>query len=361
LGLHNKSFGRERNLLTQGDAELAQIIFRLLRNATSQQVVRDFLKSLGIATSAQNWDDLFTRRIQPALNEGLLTISDFRSLLQQVEECGRQHTFLFKCDADSAHTLLSRARVTRIASEEGLGDLLTDPLDLELPDEPTIVDIRLTPHDGARHLSELMIKVVETRTTKVFVGETWDRVAGTMTKQYVLHHKRAVNVAVLRDTGVLELRIASQDNQSKYHDNLRVFRAAIARFIPQNGFAAVLLSRAKTKLWNDQESLAGEIRYSHSSARNDFGFVMNVSSSSQADNISTDDGSKAAMQSFLDSEGHVTAANVYVKIPDTDREIHLLLSGEPNEFAIPVACSAEDYAYVRDKILSFNRASSARS
>ena len=64
----------------------------------------------------------------------------------------------------------------------------------------------------------------------------------------------------------------------------------------------------------------------------------------------------AAIDSFLASDGHVTGANVYAKIHGTDpvREIHLLLSGDINEFAVPVACSAEDYSYVRGKVISLN-------
>ena len=84
---------------------------------------------------------------------------------------------------------------------------------------------------------------------------------------------------------------------------------------------------------------------------------MSVSSSAQEDNLSTDGGSTAAMQSFLNGDGHIVGANLYVKIPDTDpaREVHLLISGDVNEFAVPVSCSAGDYEHVRRKILALNR------
>ena len=106
----------------------------------------------------------------------------------------------------------------------------------------------------------------------------------------------------------------------------------------------------------DRVALADEIRYSNSTAKNDLGAVMQISSSSQEDNLSSDDGSMAALDSFLAGDGHVTGTNVYVKIPGTvaKREIHLLISGDVNEFAIPVACSAEEYSYVRGKIITLN-------
>jgi hypothetical protein len=252
--------------------------------------------------------------------------------------------------------LISRQRVEGIAAEEALTPLLTTPLNLELPDTSTIVDIRLVQSTGEQQPQGLVIKVVETRLTKVLIGETTDMAAGRMTKTYAVAQKRAVNIAHLSKSGLLEFRVASQDNQSRYHDNLRALRLKVSKFIPMGGFELVSLSKAKDRLLEDRATLSGEVRYSHSTASNDFGFSMQVSTSSQDENLSTDDGSMAALESFLANEGHVTGSNIYVKIPDTEppREIHVLLSGEVNEFAVPVSCSTGDYMYVRGKILSLN-------
>lgn len=344
-------------MLSHEDAQLAQVIFRLLKQATSQQVVRDFLKANGVHTSAANWDDLFTRRIQPALEDETLTVAQLLSLLQQVEECGKQHTFLFACEPDTARGILSRRRIQQLAAEQGVAALLTTPLALELPEAPTLVDIRLIGTEGADELDGLVVKQVETRTTKVFLGETYDDENSTMARNYSLSKKRAVNIAYLSADGMLEMRVASQDNKTHYHENVASLRRAIAPFVPREGFGMVSLSRAKDRLWAEREALADEVRYSNSSARNDFGYTMNVSSSAQEDNLSTDDGSTAAMQSFLDGDGHITGANLYVRIPDSDpaREVHLLISGDSNEFAVPVSCSAGDYEHVRGKILALNR------
>ncbi len=346
----------EPELLSLDDVEVSQVIFRLLKHATSQQVVKDFLKKKNIASSAQNWDDLFTRRIQPALNDGVIAIGELRDLLREAEECGRQHTFLFRCAPERAIALISQQRVEGIAAEEGLSPLLTTPIDLELPDTSTIVDVRLDLSNGAQQPRALLIKVVETRTTKALLSETTDMVAGRMTKTYAVTKKRAVNIAQLNENGLLEFRLASQDNQSRYHDNLRALRIQVSKFIPLGGFEMVSLSKAKDRLLEDRATLAGEVRYSHSTASNDFGFSMQVSTSSQEENLSTDDGSMAALESFLANEGHVTGSNIYFKMPDTEppREIHVLLSGEVNEFAVPVSCSTGDYMYVRGKILSLN-------
>lgn len=305
-------------MLSQEDAQLAQVIFRLLKQATSQQVVRDFLKAHSVRSSAANWDELFTRRIQPALDDGTLTVKQLRTLLQEVEECGRQHTFLYVCPPAAAQAILSRHRIEALANEQGLAGLLGTPLDLELPNVPTLVDIRPIGQEGMDELAGLVIKQVETRETRVFVDEKYDAATGTMTRTYTMSKKRAVNVAYLNANGMLELRVASQDNKTHYHENVASFRRAIAPFIPLDGFATVSLSKAKDRLWSDREALVNEVRYSNSSARNDFGYTMSVASSAQEDNLSTDDGSTAAMHSFLQGEGHITGVNIYIKVPDTD-------------------------------------------
>ncbi|MNZ95780.1 hypothetical protein D3C78_1149480 [compost metagenome] len=156
--------------------------------------------------------------------------------------------------------------------------------------------------------------------------------------------------------GLLELRIASQDNSTRYTELVRDMLLRIRKFIPHDGFSMVSLSAAKDKILKDRTQLSSEFRYSNSTAVNDLGAVMQISSSSQEDNLSSDNGSMAAIDSFLARDGHVTGANVYAKIPGTDpqREIHLLLSGDVNEFAVPVACSAGEYSYVRGKVISLN-------
>lgn len=343
-------------VLSEADKKLSVVIFSLIKQATNQQTVRDFLKSKGVPVSAANWDELYDKRILPALHQQKFTVNEFRTLLQQVEEYGRQHTFLYQCTPARAQGLMSPVRIRAIAQEQGLEDLLETPLDLELPDQATIVDIRLFQPDPARIPASLTIKIVEKRMIRTFNSETIDRAAGVITKNYSFTEKRAVNVATLNHEGLLELRIASQDTQTKYTNLVRELLSKIRLFIPQDGFTWVSLNNAKTKILTDRAILADDIRYSNSTAKNDLGAVMQISSSSQDDNLSSDGGSMAALDSFLASDGHVTGTNVYVKIPNTDpqREIHLLISGDVNEFAIPVACSAEEYSYVRGKVIALN-------
>lgn len=343
-------------MLSDEEIRLSKIIFRLLKQATSQQVVKDFLRENGQPVSAQNWDDMYDKRIRPALDSARFTIADLRGLLQQVEEYGRQHTFLFRCQPERAAGILSQERLETVARENGLEQLLHTPLDLELPEERTIVDIRLGRYPNGT-ISGLTIKVVEKREVKSLIDEIVDKEAFRMTKVYSYIEKRAVSIAHLSPDGLLELRIASQDTQRKYNELVRALRAKINRLIPNEGFEPVSLSAAKDKILRDRDELQNELRYSHSTARNDFGAVIQVSLGSQDENLTEDEGAMAALDSFMNEDGHVTGTNVYVKIPDTDpvREIHLNISGEINEFAVMAACSPGEYQHVRGKIIAFNR------
>ncbi|WP_313552388.1 hypothetical protein [Pseudomonas sp.] len=343
-------------MLSEEEVRLSKVIFKLLKQATNQQVVKDFLKENGQHFSAQNWDELYDKRIRPALDEGRFSVSDLRGLLQQVEEYGRQHTFMYQCTVERATAILSPERLQAVTAEIGLDNLLTTPLDLDIPEDSTIVDIRLSRYPNQK-VSGLTIKVVEKRVVKSLIEESVDIDACRMTKVYSYLEKRAVSVAHLDDTGLLELRIASQDSQKKYNDLVRAMRAKIHRIIPWEGFEPVYLTKAKDKMLKEREILKDEIRYGHSTAQNDFGATIQLSLSAQEDNLSSDEGSMAALDSFLNEDGHVTGANIYIRIPDTDpvREIHLNISGEPNEFAVMAACSPGEYKHVRGKIIEFNR------
>lgn len=343
-------------MVSHEELRVAYTIFRLLRDATSQQVVKDFLRTRNLPISAANWEELYRKRIEPPLLDGKITVADLRNLLRDVEECGRQHVFLYETKPDHAKALIDEGRVRQLANEAGLIDLLENPIELELPEQPTLVDIRLIPRSNREPLASLLIKQVETRVTKKFLRDTTDLGSRTYSRIYSVETKRAVNIARLYESGLLELRVTSQDNSTRYRDNVEALFRAVSPFIKRANFSEISLKSVKNKLFNDRDALADEVRYSQLTAKNDFGFNMNVSSSSQEDNICEDGGSIAALETFIENDGEVTGTNIYLKILDVDpaKEIHTLISGEINEFAVPVACSLDEYEYVRRKILSLN-------
>lgn len=342
-------------VLSEADKKQSQVILRLLRQATSQPIVKDFLREKGAQHTAGNWDDLIAKRIQPALEQGRISVADLRKLLEEVEEHGKQHTFLFRCSPDSARQILSEKRITDLAHQLGLADALSTPQYVEMPEELKIVDIRLDRAESDRSVVGMTIKMVERRETSVLLDDSYDETTSKRTKVYTVTRKRAVSIAHLDSTGLLELRIASQDNSTKYHEQISEIKSKIHKLIPQDSFVQLSLSPAKDALINKSEELAGQIRYSNASAKNDYGFMMNLSGSQLAKNLSDDDGSNAAIKGFLGKKGYVTGSNIWVILPDSEsREIHVILNGEVNEFTVTAACTPREYSYVRGKILSLN-------
>lgn len=337
-------------------AQVAKTIYKLIRTATSQEIVRDFLRSKSIPVSASNWDDLYAKRIEPALHDNRISVEDLRNLLRDVEECGKQHTFLYQCDPAYAEKIIDQTRLHAVLKDLDLFGLLSAPLDLELPEQPTIVDIREIPKNGYSSFPSILIKVVETRTKKIFLHDLVNKEEQTFSKVYSYEEKRAVNIVRLYSNGLLELRIASQDNSTKYHENVNRLFGIVSKIIPAAGFNEIPLSKAKKKLFNDRKDLVNDVRYSYSTAVNDFGYSINLSCASQDDNICEDGGSMAALEGFIDNDGQITGTNIYLKINNTDpqKEVHVLISGASNEFAVTASCSIDDYEYVRRKIFELN-------
>ncbi|MDF5804620.1 hypothetical protein P4238_11985 [Pseudomonas aeruginosa] len=276
-------------------------------------------------------------------------------MLREVEEHGRQHIFLYKCLEDDAQKLLNRKRIETIAGELGLSNLLSEPLYVEMPEEPQVVDIRIDEAPNGSGVLSLTVKVCECRQTSKLVGDEYDEATSRRYKTYEIKKKRAISIAKLSIDGTLELRIASRDNSTKYHEQISELIRKVNNFFNITLFHQVSLSTAKDTLFKNKEKFEGTIRYSNTTARNDFGVAMNLSASNLSQSLLEDNGSNSAMKEFLSNDGFVTGSNIWFILPeDEDRQIHVILSGETHEFAVTGACTSREYSYVLGKILSLN-------
>lgn len=342
-------------VLSEAEEKQAQVIFNLLKEATSQTVVREFLREKDIAITAPNWDELYSNRILPALQSKKLSLVDLATLLQDVEEHGRQHIFLYKCSPADARAILNKTRIHSIAKDLGVAELLSHPLHIEMPEEAKIVDIRLPEAPNGTGPVSLTVKISECRETSKLVNDDYDPVTSSRTKTYKVTKKRAVNIATLTLDGLLEIRIASRDNSTKYHEQVSDVIRMASKFFPMDSFEILSLSKAKDTLFLKKEEFEGIIRYSSTTARNDYGIAMNLAASNLSQNLSEDDGSSAAMKEFLAQKGFVTGSNIWFIINgEEERQIHVLLNGEINEFAVTAACTPGEYSYVCGQILSLN-------
>jgi hypothetical protein len=330
-----------------------QLIVDLLRQTTSLQIVRDFLKLKSLNYSAGSWDDLLNKRIFPAIENNQLTNEELITLLQSVEECGHQHVFLYVCPKNVAIGLMDRGRIASILKNMELEDLLSSPRVLEQPPEAQIVDLRW---ETAAVDLNLTIKEVELRKFQTFLGT--EQHGNQIHKIYGIQEQRAVNVAKLHRDGLLEIRIASLANSTKYEADLRRFLFAINSIILTKNFTELSLSIAKDRFWAERASLGHLIRYSDSTIRDEAGNILRAATGSDESDLSSNVAVGQSLDYLLkeDKNSYCSGANLWFKKTNgLSVDSHVLLTGEPNEFALPANSSEQDYKYVLSQLRSFNQ------
>lgn len=332
----------------------ARSIFGLIERATSMPVVKDFLKEKSLHHSASSWETLYKSRIEPALISGQITIPDLHKLLRTVEEYGRQHVFVYKCEPSRAAAILSPQRIANLLQQSGSEALSENPIILELPEKPTITDIRLERHGKS---SVLVIKEVETRTVYVPIGTVRDPETKILSKKYQPENKRVVNIARLHSEGFLELRIASRDNTTKYKEDVDRFFCALRTIFNRDEFQDWSLAKVKDALWERRETLKELVRYSDYTLKNDNGTTLRAATAFSTEDLNDDDAAQESLSKFRQTTAICLSSNIFFKIPGSEppREVHVLLSGEANEFALTAACKKEDYEYVLEQIRQNNK------
>lgn len=326
-------------------------ILRLLEETTSLGVVTEFLKAKKLTHSASSWDDMKNKRLLPAIASHLVSEQELIELLRSAEECGRQHVFLFHCSKDTAATLMERSRVTNALTRQNLQDLLTQARVLDQPSEPTIADVRWV---VAGIDTELIVKIIETRVSQRFVGET--RLGNQISRNYEEILERSVNVVRLHRNGLLEIRLGSHSNSTRYASDLMLMWRRIDFLLSESDFTPISLLRAKNKLWTDRATLSRIIRFSDHTLVNDNGNTIRAATGTDNCDLLSDDGVVESLEVFLDHDAYCDSSNIWFKtaLPGPSKEIHVLLSGELNEFAVPAHCSPTDYQYVLDQLRLLN-------
>lgn len=342
------------NSMVEG-AEKLSLLLTLIERATSIAVVRDFLKSRNLPHSAASWDDLRTKRILPAIDDGRLTVAALQALLRSTEGFGRQHVFLFMCSPDRAAAMIAEERVRSLLLEKGVGEAEDDPLVVDLPPEPTFVDVRFGKAGGI--MKSLTLKEIEKRTSKKLTSETTDDVAMTFTKVYKFEHQRAINVARLWDTGLLEVRIASRDNATRYREDLAHFFNRLKPIIARNEFVEVSLRQLKKNLWAKRVELQHLVKFSTYTLQDDEGMSLRANAVLSTDDLAGSERVAKSLAEFNAETVQCSDSNIYFKIVEngeTVKEIHVLLNGEDNEFAVTAAITEEEYEYVLRQVLQHN-------
>lgn len=335
-------------------AEMLRLLMELIERATSLSVVRDFLKARNLPHSAGSWEDLRTKRIFPAYDEGKVTLADLHGLLRRTEGFGRQHVFLFKCPPERAAVMIAEKRIRQVLQENPIATLGGDPLVVDLPEQPTIVDVQFVAIDGVQTVS---FKEVEKRTSRKLTSEVNDRAAMTLTKVYTYEHQRAINVVRLWENGLLEVRIASRDSATKYKEDLADFLYRLRAVLPRSEFRDMSLGDLKKNLWEKRIELQDILKFSTYTLRDDEGMSLRANTVLSSDDLAGSERIAKSLAEFDTETSYCSESNVYFKIPKGDdgiKEIHVLLNGEDNEFAMTAAMTEEEYEYVLRQVLEHN-------
>lgn len=332
------------------------LILSLLEQSTTIDRVRDFLQKQELPHSAGSWQEIKESRIGPALKDGTLGHDKLLDFLRDSEEHGRQHVFLYRCeDLSVVQAAMNRSRVMAQLRDRGLERVATHPRILDKPRSPSIADVRWSPSRS------LVIKVVETRAYSRKVDET--REGNRLTLVYETFDARAVSLFALHADGTLELRIQSHKNTSKYDEYVKQMWQLVAGLLNRNDFTSVPLVNAKTALWLKRESLRDRIKFSDLTLRDNDGLVVSAATRDAEVNLTEAPAAVNCVNTFL-SDGtrsrstYCERSNVWFvrssSRPLPSRDVHVLLSGTENEFAVTGSCSGADYGYVLEQIREHN-------
>jgi hypothetical protein len=332
--------------------EKIRLVVDLISKVTSLAVVSEFLKTKGLHHSAGSWDEMRDKRISPAIGRQKLRISDLMALLAEAEEYGRSHTFLYHGRRMDIERLLSNTYLSGVSKRLGHTAVLNEALLVDLPEEPTLTEIR---EDTSNGRPCWVFKIIETREEREFVQET--AVNDRIQREYKINRVRAVNVARLHESGFLEIRIQSHTNSTQYAADLNRIRTLLRDYMPPDIFKPVSLSKAKKALWDSRIAKDRKIRFSDSTMRNDYGTTISASTGTEQADLFKDSGASGSIDHFLDHGAYCDSENIWWLVRDgvTEREIHMLLSGENHEFAMTAACTRAEYEYVLNELRVLNR------
>ena len=179
----------------------------------------------------------------------------------------------------------------------------------------------------------------------------------TYTKKYKVESVRAVNTAKLHESGLLEIRIQSRANTDRHDADLTRALTMLRDFIPANKFTELHLRKVKARLLDDRDALKDKIRFSHSTLKDNIGNTLIASAGTTADDLFEGSGVGKSLDQFQKNGGFCDSSNIWFRKQENSvqRDVHVLISGRSNEFAITASCSRSEYEYVLNELRAINK------
>jgi hypothetical protein len=327
-----------------------ELVFDLLQRYCTVERTQGLLGAHDAPYSAANWRELIAQRVLPALRDGSISIQDLLGLIRDADEHGDQHVFLYRCDTDAASPLLGRPRISQIMNARGLSAAIERPSLVDMPKARRIVEARWDA-DGAFVLKTVGTRIHSTRVEERREGTR--RVIVYDDKPY-----RAVDLFKLHPDGLLEIRIQSHKNSSQYKNDIKEMWEHAGEVLPHTSFEPISLLNAKNWLWSNRLTLRQKIRFTGMRLRNADDFRLTAAAPTLASDLTSDHGTVDGAEGFLRHSGaYCDQSNCYFINADgpPPKDVHVILAGDMNEFALTASCSREAYNNVLADLRKYNR------
>ena len=99
------------------------------------------------------------------------------------------------------------------------------------------------------------------------------------------------------------------------------------------------------------------MKFSTYTLRDDEGMTLRANTAVTTDDLAGSERIAKSLAEFDTDSAYCSDSNVYFKIvagEETLKEIHVLLNGEDNEFAVTAAITEEEYEFVLRQVLEHN-------
>jgi len=334
--------------------EQSLIITDLL--ALKKKQIGEFLSAMGLPKSGTK--EVLRGRIEDALDDGSLSLSQIVQFLDSVIPWGKQHVYLYKGPQSSIANWRKEEWVAQMLKKHRLGKYLNASLPLVLPDKMKVSSIL---HDPKR----LRITAIKRR-------DWWERNSDyddtTTTNEGNEVDLRAFEHRVTRSLVAFEwdlvannafLQISQLPRGVDYADVADEFFELIEKWLDRSMFSVIDLRPPITKLHALEETGAGETRSHGINYRTMQGRQFEGKSASPADPLLGEASIDAAMKAVRKAGvGHLgnfywtptngSSAGVY----SLDSEVHVIVVGFRNRVNFPTPNTEETVRYVLSRIRS---------
>ena len=329
-----------------------ETVLTLLPSQATLEQVKTFLASKGLSFSAGNWETMIDQKLRPAYSAGKISLNEFADFLASVEEHGKQHVLLYKCNAKLLNSLFATDHVKQVCNTESRFPMINVRSIVDMPSTPTIVEVR---NDVTKRGNAIVAKVVEKRhLLQESTRKEWEENGRLMTSVETRPY-RAANVVRICEDGICEIRIHSHSDAYAYEMEATVLVNSLEPLIGYSDLVSMSLLDARNfavdPRFRTEAKRLFDLRHTEYLDLADGRLRSSVGGMSQSmlDNVAV----TSAIDAFQKEDSSVHRAGLRLKkVEGLRRGLNLGLSGADNEFFLTAKVTTEEYETVLNLLLT---------